>query len=69
MLLGMTAAQVGDLAFEHGIRIHELAPAHASLEQAFMELTASSVEFRAGVPAAGDGRESAPAGAKAGEVA
>ncbi|MGI9005522.1 MAG: ABC transporter ATP-binding protein [Streptosporangiaceae bacterium] len=69
VLLGMTAAQVGDLAFEHGIRIHELAPAHASLEQAFMELTASSVEFRAGVPAAGDGRESAPAGAKAGEVA
>ena len=27
-----------------------LSPLHASLEQAFMELTASSVEFRAGVP-------------------
>jgi ABC-2 type transport system ATP-binding protein len=50
VLLGMTAAQVGDLAFENGIRLHELAPAHASLEQAFMELTASSVEFHAGLP-------------------
>jgi ABC-2 type transport system ATP-binding protein len=60
MLLGMTAAQVGDLAFEHGIRIHELAPAHASLEQAFMELTASSVEFHAGVPAAVPGGTTTP---------
>ncbi len=50
VLLGMTAAQVGDLAFENGIRLHELASAHASLEQAFMELTASSVEFHAGLP-------------------
>src|SRR5215471_3385385 len=48
VLLGMTAAQVGDLAFENRIRLHELAPAHASLEEAFMELTASSVEFHAG---------------------
>jgi ABC-2 type transport system ATP-binding protein len=65
VLLGMTAAQVGDLAFEHRIRIHELAPAHASLEQAFMELTASSVEFHAGIPGEHAGRESA----RAGEVA
>jgi ABC-2 type transport system ATP-binding protein len=50
VVLGLTPAQVGDLAFEHGIRLHELAPAHASLEQAFMELTASSVEFAAGLP-------------------
>src|SRR5262249_25713127 len=50
VLLGMTAAQAGDLAFESRIRLHELAPAHASLEEAFMELTASSVEFRAGPP-------------------
>ena len=50
VLLGLNAAQVGDLAFENGIRLHELAPAHASLEQAFMELTASSVEFHAGLP-------------------
>ena len=47
---GLTVSQVGDLAFENAVRLHELAPAHASLEQAFMELTASSVEFHAGVP-------------------
>src|SRR5579859_4073794 len=50
VVIGMTTAQVGDLAFENGIRLHELAPAQASLEQAFMELTASSVEFVAGLP-------------------
>jgi ABC-2 type transport system ATP-binding protein len=61
VLLGVTAAQVGDLAFENGIRLHELAAAHASLEEAFMELTASSVEFHAGLPA-GSTRESAHAG-------
>jgi len=53
VLLGITPAQVGDLAFENGIRLHELAPAHASLEQAFMELTASSVQFHAGIPGGG----------------
>ena len=47
---GMPVNQIGDLAFEHRIRLHELAPAQASLEEAFMELTASSVEFRAGEP-------------------
>ncbi|HET9895714.1 MAG TPA: ATP-binding cassette domain-containing protein [Streptosporangiaceae bacterium] len=51
ILLGLTTAQVGDLAFVNGIRLHELTPAQASLEQAFMELTAGSVEFAAGVPA------------------
>jgi ABC-2 type transport system ATP-binding protein len=50
VLLGLTPQQVGDLAFDNRIRLHELAPAHASLEQAFMELTASSVQFHADVP-------------------
>jgi ABC-2 type transport system ATP-binding protein len=45
---GLTAAQVGDLAFEHGVRLHELTVVRASLEEAFMELTADSVEYRAG---------------------
>ena len=44
---GLTAAQVGDLAFEHGVRLHELTVVRASLEAAFMELTADSVEYRA----------------------
>jgi ABC-2 type transport system ATP-binding protein len=45
---GLVAAQVGDLAFEHGVRLHELTVVRASLEAAFMELTADSVEYRAG---------------------
>ena len=49
---GLDPAQVGDLAYDNAVRLHELAPVHASLEQAFMELTASSVEFHAGVPEA-----------------
>jgi ABC-2 type transport system ATP-binding protein len=49
---GLDPARVGDLAHDNAVRLHELAPVHASLEQAFMELTASSVQFRAGVPAA-----------------
>jgi ABC-2 type transport system ATP-binding protein len=47
---GLAAGRVGDIAFDNGVRLHELAPAHASLEEAFMELTASSVEFHAGLP-------------------
>ena len=42
-----TADRIGDLAYDSGVRLHELAPALASLEEAFMELTGSSVEFRA----------------------
>jgi ABC-2 type transport system ATP-binding protein len=47
---GLAAGRVGDIAFDNAVRLHELAPAHASLEEAFMELTASSVEFHAGLP-------------------
>ncbi len=47
---GMSTEQVGDLAFGEGIRLHELASVRASLEEAFMELTADSVEYRADVP-------------------
>src|SRR5271155_2370405 len=49
---GMTTAEVGDIAFEQAIRLHELATVRASLEEAFMELTASSVEYRAEAPVA-----------------
>ena len=50
LVRGLDAEQVGDLAFEHEIRLHELTPVTASLEQAFMDLTAASVDFRAGLP-------------------
>jgi ABC-2 type transport system ATP-binding protein len=55
---GLTAAQVGDLAFEHLVRLHELTVVRASLEAAFTELTADSVEYRAGV----EGPQGQPAG-------
>ena len=35
-----------DLALEHHIALHELSPQHASLEEAFFELTEDSVEYR-----------------------
>jgi ABC-2 type transport system ATP-binding protein len=47
---GMAAEQIGDLAFSEGIRLHELTTVRASLEKAFMELTADSVEYRADAP-------------------
>jgi ABC-2 type transport system ATP-binding protein len=56
---GLNAAQVGDLAFDSGVRLHELAVVRASLEAAFMELTGDSVEYHAAVPvavASGSGR-------------
>jgi len=58
MVSGLLASQVGDLAFEHGVRLHELTVVLASLEAAFMELTADSVEYRAGA----EGAQGQPAG-------
>jgi ABC-2 type transport system ATP-binding protein len=50
---GLAAARVADLAAEHGLRLHELAPYHASLEEAFMELTRDAVDYRTSAPRAG----------------
>src|SRR3984885_12519877 len=50
VITGLDTSQVGDLAYDNAVRLHELSPVHASLEQAFMELTASSVQFRADMP-------------------
>jgi len=44
---GMSIEQIGDLAFSEGIRLHELTMVRASLEEAFMELTAGAVEYHA----------------------
>jgi ABC-2 type transport system ATP-binding protein len=38
-------SQIGDLAGERGLRIHELSAQQASLEAAFMELTGEAVEY------------------------
>ncbi|WP_211245645.1 ABC transporter ATP-binding protein [Actinomadura oligospora] len=44
---GLPAPQVGELAFHHHIVLHELAAHHASLEEAFMDLTADHADYRA----------------------
>jgi ABC-2 type transport system ATP-binding protein len=52
LITELALAAVGDLAYDNGIRLHELSVLQASLEQAFMELTKDSVEYHAAVPAA-----------------
>jgi ABC-2 type transport system ATP-binding protein len=42
---GLEAPRIGELAVGAGIVLHELTPRLASLEEAFMELTADSVEY------------------------
>ncbi|MFE5487789.1 ABC transporter ATP-binding protein [Streptomyces sp. NPDC056527] len=45
---GLPAARIGELALRHRFLLHKLTPRTASLEEAFMELTADSVEYLAG---------------------
>ena len=51
---GIDAELIGKLAAEHGIPLYELTPRNASLEEAYLRLTAHSVEYRSG-PADGEG--------------
>ncbi|MFI2201748.1 ATP-binding cassette domain-containing protein [Streptomyces sp. NPDC020192] len=44
---GGKAEQIGELAARYGIVLHELSIQQASLEEAFMQLTAESVEYHA----------------------
>jgi ABC-2 type transport system ATP-binding protein len=51
---GVDSVQVGDLAAAHGWALHENTPQQKSLEDAFLELTESAVEYRSvSVPEAG----------------
>ena len=43
---GLDASGIGDLAAQHSLAIHELTPMNASLEEAYMALTADAVEYR-----------------------
>ncbi len=68
---GVEAAQIGAVATDQHVVLHELTPQHASLEDAFMELTAGSVEYRGhGAPPPDGLREdtarAVPVGATAG---
>ncbi|GAA0212583.1 ABC transporter ATP-binding protein [Actinomadura nitritigenes] len=69
---GARAAEIGDVAADHGLRLHELATVQPSLEEAFMRLTGETVQYHAGTPgaagpaapgAAGTGAPSPGAGA------
>jgi ABC-2 type transport system ATP-binding protein len=52
-ITGLTAEQVGAEAAANAIVLHELTPQQATLEEAFMELTADAVEFQASPAAEG----------------
>lgn len=45
---GRTAAEIGDLAHNCQVRLHRLSDVRVSLEQAYMDLTATSVEYATG---------------------
>jgi ABC-2 type transport system ATP-binding protein len=45
---GRTAAEIGDLAHHCRVRLHQLSDVRVSLEQAYMDLTARSVEYTTG---------------------
>jgi ABC-2 type transport system ATP-binding protein len=47
---GLSESQIADIAFASGLRLHHLAPSPVSLEDAYMELTAGSVEYHAELP-------------------
>jgi ABC-2 type transport system ATP-binding protein len=49
---GLDAPAIADLAASNGIAVHELAPRQPSLEQAYLDLTAASTDYRAGARAA-----------------
>ena len=49
---GLEAPRIGEIAAANRIVLHELTPQLASLEEAFMELTAGSVEYGGGETAA-----------------
>ncbi|MER6343981.1 ABC transporter ATP-binding protein [Streptomyces sp. NPDC001595] len=44
---GEKPERIGELAAQHQVVLHELSPQQASLEEAFMRLTAESVEYHA----------------------
>jgi ABC-2 type transport system ATP-binding protein len=44
---GLDAPAIGDLAAGHGIAVHALIPRSASLEEAYLDLTGESTDFRA----------------------
>ena len=46
VVTGLDAAAIGDLAAGHGIALHALVPRQASLEDAYLDLTGESTDYR-----------------------
>ena len=46
IVTGLRSAEVGNLASQASLTVHELTPQRVSLEDAFMELTSDAVEYR-----------------------
>ncbi len=61
IVTGLPAPRIGELAASASLVLHELTPRLPSLEEAFMELTADSVEFGKTDPG-----KTAPAAAESG---
>ncbi|MBK5250512.1 MAG: ABC transporter ATP-binding protein [Actinomycetales bacterium] len=60
---GLSAEQVGDAAAAAGLALHELTPVKASLEDAYMKLTADEVEYHSTPTPASSDVETSPEGA------
>jgi len=55
VVTGLAAAAVGDEAAAHGIAVHALVPRQATLEQAYLDLTGESTDYRGTVSAVAPG--------------
>jgi ABC-2 type transport system ATP-binding protein len=61
-ITGLDAPAIGQIAFTNGVVLHELTPVASTLEQAYMALTADSVEYHTGhVTGVDSGRPGEPA--------
>ncbi|MFE6971626.1 ABC transporter ATP-binding protein [Isoptericola sp. NPDC057653] len=57
---GLDAARVGELAAAGGVVLHELTPVSSTLEEAYLELTADSVEYQTESPGGPPTSDGAP---------
>ncbi len=60
-IIGATSVEVGELAARNNATLHELSPQQGSLEDAFLEATAGSQEYRSSIPTSVDEPAAPPA--------
>lgn len=59
-IAGAKARDIGALMYSANLELHELSEQHSSLEDVFMELTQSSIEYSIGAPVNTDGAPTMP---------